>query len=76
MFHSFLLLFCLGTPSKEEWMEGYKLSSQIGFQFPKHEKQSLKSLIPTASENAISLISEMIKYNPNSVQQKKRNTKI
>lgn len=49
-------------------MEGYKLASQIGFQFPKHEKQSLKSLIPTASENAISLISEMIKYNPNSVK--------
>jgi hypothetical protein len=57
-----------GTPSKEEWMEGYKLASQIGFQFPKHERQCLKSLIPTASDHAISLIAEMIKYNPNSVK--------
>ena len=39
----------------------------MGFKFPKNEKQSLKNLIPGANDDAISLISDMLKYNPNSV---------
>lgn len=57
----------LGTPTKEEWAEGYKLASQVGFKFPKHEKQPLKGLIPNASDEALSLIGDMLKYNPGSV---------
>ena len=56
-----------GTPTKEEWADGYKLASQVGFKFPKHDKQPLKSLIPGASEDALALIGDMLKYNPSSV---------
>jgi hypothetical protein len=54
----------LGTPSKEEWPDGYKLATQVNFKFPKHNAQSLKTLIPNASSDALDLISSMLKYNP------------
>ena len=47
----------MGTPSRDEWPEGYKLAATVGFKFPKHNPQSLKTLIPTASNEAIDLIS-------------------
>jgi len=26
----------MGTPSRDEWPEGYKLAATVGFKFPKH----------------------------------------
>ena len=36
----------------------------MGFKFPRCIQQSLKSLIPNASEDAINLMTDMLKYNP------------
>ena len=38
----------LGSPSKTDWPEGFKLASQIGFSFPKFVSTSLKTIIPNA----------------------------
>eukprot|EP01016_Furgasonia_blochmanni_P051987 TRINITY_DN8249_c0_g1_i1.p1 TRINITY_DN8249_c0_g1~~TRINITY_DN8249_c0_g1_i1.p1 ORF type:complete len:370 (+),score=43.04 TRINITY_DN8249_c0_g1_i1:1221-2330(+) len=54
----------LGTPNPEEWPEGYKLASQAGYKFPRYPPQSLKKLIPNASDEALELIRDMLKYNP------------
>ena len=53
-----------GTPVEKDWPEGYKLAMTMGFKFPRCIQQSLKSLIPNASEDAITLMTDMLKYNP------------
>ena len=42
----------LGTPSKN-WIEGYKLAGQLGFEFPQFSKVDLQSKLPNASAEAI-----------------------
>lgn len=54
----------LGTPVEKDWPEGYRLASQVGFKFPKHPPQSLRQLIPMASDDAIHLLEDMLNYNP------------
>lgn len=54
----------LGSPSKTDWPEGYKLASQIGFSFPKFVATSLKTIIPNASDEAIDLMEKMMQYDP------------
>ena len=54
----------LGTPSKESWPDGYRLASKIGFNFPQFNPVNLASIIPNASPEAINLISEMLKFDP------------
>lgn len=61
------ILIYKGTPTKEEWLDGYKLASQVGFKFPKNDKLPLRGLIPNASDEALSLMADMLKYNPGSV---------
>ena len=39
----------------------------MGFKFPKHDQQPLKGLIQNASDDALILIADMLKYNPSSV---------
>lgn len=54
----------LGSPSKTDWPEGYKLASSMGFSFPKFVATSLSSLIPNASAEAIDLMEKMMQYDP------------
>lgn len=51
----------LGTPSKH-WSEGYKLAGQLGFNFPKCDSIALKTLIPKASDEAIDLLQQMLRF--------------
>ena len=55
----------LGAPTQTGWSEGYKLAAQMGFNFPQYPAVPLNSIIPNACDDAIQLISEMIKYDPN-----------
>ena len=52
----------LGTPTQSSWSEGFRLASQMAFTFPQFNPVPLETIIPNASEEAIQLISEMIKY--------------
>jgi male germ cell-associated kinase len=54
----------LGTPSKDSWAEGYRLASQIGFNFPQFNPVSLSSIITNASQDALNLLSEMLQFDP------------
>ena len=49
----------LGTPTKENWPEGYKLAEQIGFKFPQYPPASLKALVQTASDPALDLLTRI-----------------
>ncbi len=54
-----LLKICqvLGTPTREVWPEGFKLAEQIGFKFPQCPPANLRSLVQTASDSALDLMS-------------------
>lgn len=52
----------LGTPTQTTWSEGFRLAAQMGFNFPQFPPVPLQTIIPNASEDAIQLITEMLKY--------------
>ncbi|XP_029310155.1 serine/threonine-protein kinase MAK-like isoform X2 [Cottoperca gobio] len=54
----------LGTLKKSDWPEGYNLATSINFRFPKCVPTSLRSLIPNASNEAITLMKDMLQWDP------------
>ena len=54
----------LGTPSAQIWPEGYRLAAKIGFSFPSFEPVALEKVIPNASTNAITLMYQMLAFDP------------
>lgn len=60
----FKIVGILGTPTQASWPEGYKLASQIGFSFPTMPTIPLAQVIPSASHDAIQLMTEMLRYDP------------
>mgnify|MGYP000983889267 CR=1 FL=1 len=54
----------LGTPNHNTWPEGYRLAAQIGFTFPQFQAVSLSTIMPQASNEAIQLMTEMLRYDP------------
>ncbi|EDV23130.1 uncharacterized protein TRIADDRAFT_27686 [Trichoplax adhaerens] len=60
----FKICTVLGTPSKEDWPEGYKLASSINFKFPQLVQTPLKNIIPNASPEGLHLIRELLNWNP------------
>ena len=60
----FKICSVIGTPDKKEWSEGFKLAAAMNFKFPQFSPTSLSTLIPTASPEAIALMSDMLRWNP------------
>ncbi|CAA7406496.1 unnamed protein product [Spirodela intermedia] len=54
----------IGCPSHDSWGKGFELASAIKYQFPQLPGVPLPSLIPSASEDAISLISLLCSWDP------------
>ncbi|XP_037642238.1 serine/threonine-protein kinase MAK-like [Sebastes umbrosus] len=54
----------LGTLKKSDWPEGYSLATSMNFRFPKYVPTSLRSLIPNASNEAITLMKDMLQWDP------------
>ncbi|XP_060207770.1 cyclin-dependent kinase F-4-like isoform X2 [Lycium barbarum] len=54
----------IGTPTKRDWTQGLQLASDINYQFPQIAGVDLASLVPSASENAISLIKSLCSWDP------------
>ncbi|KAM7379652.1 hypothetical protein PAMP_005193 [Pampus punctatissimus] len=54
----------LGTLKKSDWPEGYNLATSMNFRFPKCVPSSLRSLIPNASDGAITLMKDMLQWDP------------
>ena len=56
----------MGSPSNETWSEGIQLAKKIDFKIPKiDEGSSLENVIKGASEDAIDLMKNMLKWDPN-----------
>jgi serine/threonine protein kinase len=61
----FKICSVLGTPSQDNWPEGFELAEKMGgFQFPKFNQTPLASLVPNASPEAIQLMEALLAYNP------------
>ncbi|XP_061680213.1 serine/threonine-protein kinase MAK-like [Syngnathoides biaculeatus] len=54
----------LGTLKKADWPEGYILATSMNFRFPKCVPTCLSSLIPNASDQAITLMKDMLQWDP------------
>ncbi|KAJ8406993.1 hypothetical protein AAFF_G00292690 [Aldrovandia affinis] len=54
----------LGTVKKSDWPEGYQLAAAMSFRFPQCVPTNLKTLIPNASNEAISLMRDMLQWDP------------
>lgn len=54
----------IGTPNQHSWFEGLNLASALKYQFPQFAPVQLPLLIPTASDNAINLISSLCSWDP------------
>lgn len=54
----------LGTPTTASWSEGHRIAAQIGFTFPQCSAVNLSTMMPNACDDAIQLITEMLKFDP------------
>lgn len=54
----------MGTPTKEEWPEGYRLAAQLNFEIPIFEPIPLSKVIPEAPPEALSLINGLLQIPP------------
>ncbi|XP_037829105.1 serine/threonine-protein kinase MAK isoform X7 [Kryptolebias marmoratus] len=54
----------LGTVKKTDWPEGYHLASAMNFRFPQCVPTHLKTLIPNASNEAITLMKDFLQWDP------------
>ncbi|CAN4077294.1 unnamed protein product [Withania somnifera] len=54
----------IGTPSKREWANGHKLARSINYQFPQIPAVTLSIILPSASEDAINLITSLCSWDP------------
>ncbi|XP_065669050.1 serine/threonine-protein kinase ICK isoform X2 [Hydra vulgaris] len=60
----FKLCSVMGTPSKDDWPEGYQLANAMNFKFPNMVATPLKQLIPNASKEGLQLLEDMLNWNP------------
>ena len=61
----FRICSILGTPTYDTWSEGIQQANYIGFKFPNSNKVELEKIITNASEDAIDLLKQMLKWDPN-----------
>ncbi|KAH1074852.1 hypothetical protein J1N35_027180 [Gossypium stocksii] len=54
----------LGTPTKDTWSDGLNLARSINYQFPKFPGVHLSLLVPSASDDAINLITSLCSWDP------------
>ncbi|KAL1809111.1 hypothetical protein DCAR_0728642 [Daucus carota subsp. sativus] len=54
----------IGSPTEIKWAEGLKLANAINYQFPQLRGVPLSTLIPSASKDAINLITMLCSWDP------------
>ena len=61
----FRICSVLGTPTHDIWNDGIRQANIVGIKFPNCPGTELEKIIPDASSEAIDLIKQMIKWDPN-----------
>ena len=56
----------LGSPTMRSWPEGIRLASQMSFKFPQFVSSPIRQIAPNASPEGLSLIADLLKYDPQS----------
>jgi len=54
----------LGTPTANSWKQGLALAQNMNFKFPQFVATPLAQLVPSASPEAIDLMTEMMRWDP------------
>lgn len=55
----------MGTPSRDQWPEGYKLAEDKGLVIPQnYSKRELSGYLKYASPDALDLLEKMLTFNP------------
>lgn len=54
----------IGSPDQNSWAEGLKLAEGMNYQFPQFSSVQLSALIPSASVEAVNLISLLCSWDP------------
>ncbi|XP_010278819.2 PREDICTED: cyclin-dependent kinase F-4 [Nelumbo nucifera] len=54
----------IGSPNQSSWAEGLQLANAIKYKFPQFPSVHLSALIPSASEDAINLITSLCSWDP------------
>ncbi|MED6144393.1 hypothetical protein PIB30_118199 [Stylosanthes scabra] len=54
----------IGSPTIESWADGLKLARDINYQFPQFAGVHLSAVIPSASDDAVSLIKSLCSWDP------------
>ncbi|XP_046742555.1 serine/threonine-protein kinase dyf-5 isoform X2 [Diprion similis] len=60
----FKICSVIGTPNKDDWPEGYQLAAAMNFKFPNFSPTPLSKLIPNASQESVTLMEDMMRWNP------------
>ena len=60
----FKICSLLGTPDKRDWPEAYRLAAAMNFKFPQFSATAMNKIVPNASPDAVKLISDMLRWNP------------
>ena len=55
----------LGSPTTSTWLEGVNQANIIGMKYPQSSGTDLSKIVKTASPQAIDLIKQMLKWDPN-----------
>ncbi|KAJ6846325.1 cyclin-dependent kinase F-4-like [Iris pallida] len=54
----------IGSPDLNSWAEGIQLAEAMKYQFPQFSSENLAEVIPSASEDAVDLISSLCSWDP------------
>ncbi len=54
----------MGTPTQQTWAEGLQLAGNMSFRFPQVATTPLERLIPSASPDAVDLMTAMCQWDP------------
>ena len=64
--HDQIMKVCqlFGSPTQQQWGEGHRMASKIGFRFPVSSPTPLQKLMPGASQQAIELMYQLMQFDP------------
>ncbi|CAF1426572.1 unnamed protein product [Adineta ricciae] len=60
----FKICAIMGTPTRDEWTEGYMLGTKLSFRWPQCARTDLKKIIHSSNNDGINLINATLIWNP------------